>query len=196
MSYRGRPSASPVVAGLFAAGLIGRRHRVLDVGCGDGTDCLALASWGVRRVAGLDSEAERLSIASRRARALGFAVDWHLGSITRLHPCFTEGQFDVVIDSLCWNNISADFPHATPAYVRQVWRVLTPGGLFVLQARHAGHPLEIDAARDVLPPTFLAHFVMSPAVTTHLPELRRTAHGRAFAEVQVSIGRRRARRVG
>src|SRR5262249_55824960 len=56
--YTGRPSASPVLAGLILAGVIRRSHAILDLGCGDGTDCFALAAWGARRVDGLEWDEE------------------------------------------------------------------------------------------------------------------------------------------
>lgn len=42
MTYNFRPSISPVVAALFAAGVLKKGGRVLDMGCGTGKDCLTL----------------------------------------------------------------------------------------------------------------------------------------------------------
>ena len=66
--YYGRPGASPVLAALYAAGVIKNSHRVLDVGTMDGTDAIALCKWGVRDVHAIDIRAGsgRLGRAPRR----------------------------------------------------------------------------------------------------------------------------------
>jgi SAM-dependent methyltransferase len=182
------------VAGLFAAGVLRRSDAVLDVGCGDGTDCFALMSWGVRKVRGIDADPNMVGRACRRAAALGLPDVFHEGSITDIHPCFDDQEFSVVIDSLCWNNIEAYSPRATPAYVKQVWRVLRPGGRLVLQARMSGvHVLEAVPGDLLLPPVFGRYFAMSPALTTHLPERPQSKRSVAWATVVVSVGRRRFR---
>lgn len=69
-SYRGRPGASPVVAALYSSGVIRADHAVLDVGCGRGTDAVALAQWGVRDVCGIDLRSRDLSLAPRSGDVL------------------------------------------------------------------------------------------------------------------------------
>ena len=194
MSYGGRPGASPVVATLFAEGRIRRSHAVLDIGCGDGTDCIALALWGVHRVAGLDLHEGSLQKAERRAAQYGVSeIEFHGGSITNFHECFADASFNVAIDSLCWNNIYADAAQATAGYVRQVWRLLKPGGLFVLQARYFAHRFAIADGHAVLPRMFHRYFVLGPARVTQLPERRTEGGARTWANVAVCVGRRRAR---
>jgi ubiquinone/menaquinone biosynthesis C-methylase UbiE len=188
MRYVGRPGASPVIAALFAAGSVQRSHAVLDIGCGDGTDVLALGAWGVREVCGLDMDEDALARADKRASARGLEnVSFHKGSVTRPHDCFPDGAFDVVFDSLCLNNLE---PQARPGYVRQLWRVLKPGGIWVLQARYDG-PVAARG-RDFLPPSFHRHFVLGQAVSTQLPE-RALRNKRTWATVMVCIGTRRGR---
>ncbi|MCC7000385.1 MAG: class I SAM-dependent methyltransferase [Deltaproteobacteria bacterium] len=198
MSYQGRPSASPVIAGLFAAGVIDSAASVLDIGCFDGTDCLALLAWGVQEVHGIDIEQEHVNKAYRRAQLLAARLRlpgsqsfaFHCDSITRLHRCFHPRQFNVVIDSLCWNNISVDHPAATPAYARNIHRILKPQGLFVLQFRQDRHPLRIDDPRT-LPSSFDRFFDLGPLVTTHLAEHPQRRGQRGHAAIGITIGRRR-----
>jgi SAM-dependent methyltransferase len=205
MMFDGRPSASPVLAGLFLSGVIKRKDAVVDLGCGDGTDCFAMAAWGVRSVDGLDQEEDNHLRAGRRLAAfkgrhgptaLGLdRITFHLGSATRFHECLGEEQFDVVIDTLLWNNIAALAPHATPGYVRQAARLLRPGGLLVLHVREDIHPLEVIPSRKDLPPSFHRFFSMSDGVSTHIAEFKARSNLRvqAHAGVAVYLGTRRAR---
>ena len=102
-----------------------------------------------------------------------------------------------MIDSLCWTNIDYFHPHATPWYARQIFRLLVPDGLFILQTRPSDMTsiFGIESARGRLPASFRRYFTMSDLVMTHLPEYRLDRADRDFAKIQVSIGRRR-RRVG
>lgn len=186
-SYR-RPGASPVLAALFAAGVVRPSHRLLDVGCGNGTDSLALAAWGLAEVVGVDANPEKIAIARRRASRfrLGDWARFSVCPIARLQEVVPPAHFDVALDSLCWNNIHAERPADSAVYVRQVARALRPGGLFILQARVDRHPLQIDQARRALPRCFTRHFELGPVLTTHMPEF-----DSRYVQVAVTVGRRR-----
>lgn len=66
LSYR-RPGTSPIIAALFAAGIVRSQDSILDVGCGNGTDSLALGAWGLAEVLGIDANPAKIAIARRRA---------------------------------------------------------------------------------------------------------------------------------
>jgi SAM-dependent methyltransferase len=192
MGYKGRPGASPVVAGLFAAGVIRKDDRVLDIGCHTGTDCLALLSWGIEETYGLDDDAESIKRAQRRAKRYRVTRDpesmFHQGSVTRIHDCFEDSSFTVIIDSLCWNNIRSA---AIPGYARQVYRLLSPGGLLIIQARESASPFDRASASRYFPPSLRRYFVMSPIVVSHLAERPQSPKDPPYATVAISIGRRR-----
>ncbi|MCA9610578.1 MAG: class I SAM-dependent methyltransferase [Myxococcales bacterium] len=187
MTYPGRPGPSPVIAGLVAAGVIRPEHAVLDVGCGRGTDVVALARWGVRKVTGLDTDAGHLAQATAKAQRHRVArrTAFHLGSITEKHTCFDDGEFDVVIDSLCWNNLPAG---ETGAYIDEVWRLLAPGGTLVLQAKWGGRVFEPTGN---LPRRFHRFFHIGPRVKTHLAERGVEDGMRDWTTVLVCVGQRR-----
>lgn len=206
--FTGRPSASPVVAALFASGAITKSQRVLDVGCGDGTDCLAMLSWGIRRVVGLDADEEQILRAGRRANALGLRhrarlggrrYEFHHGSITERHDCLVGlGTFDVVIDSLCWPNVVDGHPARNQHYARRLWELLDPegAGLFVLQYRvdpTGSHFLDAEAPRRTLPRVFSKYFAMGPLLCCHLAEFPHRRGARGHAMIYLTVGRRKAR---
>ena len=194
MSYRFRPGASPVVAALFASGAISKNDRVLDVGCGTGTDSIAFACWGLRHVRGIDVDSQVLETAVRRARAFGIDGDeiFHAGSITATHACFGDREFSVVIDSLVLNNLSA---HALPFYAAEVARILEPGGTLVLQLRQTRHFAEVTQSKHWLPGSFRKWFKLSDVVTTHLAENPSAKGRKGHAIIGISIGTRRRARV-
>ncbi|MCA9712097.1 MAG: class I SAM-dependent methyltransferase, partial [Myxococcales bacterium] len=66
---------------------------VLDVGCGDGAHCVALAARGLA-VTGLDPSPAQLVRASQNAQAMGVTVDLVAGDMRQ--PVL-EGQFDAVL---------------------------------------------------------------------------------------------------
>ncbi len=194
-AYVGRPGVSPVVATLVAAGLVGPRDRALDVGCGTGTDALALAAWGVRRVVGLDVDAVALATARSRARALGLAdrVAFVEGSVTRRVPGLDDGAFTIALDTLCWNNLHALNPRSAGAYARQLHRVLAPGGRLVLAVRARANPWTAEAPTRAWPPSLVRRFALGPTVTTQLAEWPASPRARPHATVSVAVGRRRSR---
>lgn len=94
-------------------------QRVLDVACGTG----ALTLEAARRVApggavvGLDRNEDMLSVARRKDSA----VEWRSGPAESLP--FADGSFDAVI-----SQFGLMFFSDRVAAVREMWRVLRPGG--------------------------------------------------------------------
>jgi ubiquinone/menaquinone biosynthesis C-methylase UbiE len=97
---------------------------VLEVGCGTGNISLALARRGAR-VVGVDVSGPMLAVAERKARRQGFAPVWIRG-LAGFLP-FAETSFDGVISIL-----ALDFIPDRPGAVREMVRVLRPGGFLVL----------------------------------------------------------------
>jgi SAM-dependent methyltransferase len=201
VDYFGRPGASPVIAALFAAGVIRAGHRVLDVGCGDGVDCMALASWGVGSVTGLELDVD---FARRSAARRGYSVRFCEGSIVDPPAELKAGSFDVLIDTLTWNCVERDGKLA--AYAGTAWRLLSRGGLLVIQSRQrVSAVFGLHPAATFFPRSVLRRFDFGPAVPSHIPEkpdpeehLRRKTKRqrrlrRDYAAVAVSVGKRRDR---
>lgn len=100
--------------------------RVLDLACGQGRHAVPLARYGWR-VVGLDYQQNLLQVAAQRAREAGTAVPLVRGDMRALP--FAE-SFDAVL------NIFTAFGYFSEdenvRVLREVARVLRPGGWFIL----------------------------------------------------------------
>jgi len=94
-------------------------QRVLDVGCGTGalTREVSRRAGAPERVTGLDLDGEMLSV----ARRLTPAITWIRGSALDLP--FPAGRFDAVV-----SQFAMMFFDERERGVREIWRVLAPGG--------------------------------------------------------------------
>jgi methyl halide transferase len=106
-----------------------RQCRVVDLGCGSGTDAIFLASHGFR-VTGIDISPTALGLAEEKARKAGVSVQWVLADVT-LPPSI--GPFDLIYDRGCYHNVR---DQNLDAYLETVRRFSRPGTkLLVLSAR-------------------------------------------------------------
>lgn len=102
--------------------------RALDLGCGTGTNCVALARRGWAPV-GVDFSSLAIHRARRRARRAGLAARFYQADVTDLS--FLTGPFDLVLDIGCLHSVPRD-RHGD--YAREVARLARPGGLYMLYA--------------------------------------------------------------
>lgn len=119
--HRAGADLDALLAALAATG----RERVLDLGCGPGHTALATAPR-VREVVAFDLTEAMLDQARRLAAERGLAnVRFERGDASRLP--FPDGAFDRVTSRLSAHHV------ADPAaMLREVARVLAPGGAFLL----------------------------------------------------------------
>ena len=103
-------------------GRIDPRHRILDAGCGGGRNLVWLVGQGARPYA-VDRDPERI------AGLLDSGFDTDRASVAELdHLPFDEASFDVVLCNAVLH--FARDPGHFEAMVRELGRVLAPGGLF------------------------------------------------------------------
>ena len=108
----------------FALGAVRPGEAVLDVGCGAGFDAFvaALVVGPTGRVVGVDLSPEMLAVAERVRAAAGLStVEFRQADVEALP--FPAGTFDVALSNGVLNLI----PNK-PAALREVFRVLKPGG--------------------------------------------------------------------
>jgi 2-polyprenyl-3-methyl-5-hydroxy-6-metoxy-1,4-benzoquinol methylase len=100
--------------------------RVLDAGTGDGNVALEAARRGAT-VTGVDLVPAQVTRARERAEAAGLDVDLRTGDVEDLQDA--DGSYDVVLSA--YGATLAPRPRLA---VRELLRVLRPGGLLVLAA--------------------------------------------------------------
>lgn len=119
----GRPQ--PALVELAERGLI--RGRVLDSGCGTGSNSLLAARYAAH-VTGIDIAQRAIEAARKRAVGDGVTnVEFRVGDALRLGEL--DEQFDTVLDSGVFH-VFDDDPRA--AYVASLASVLRPGGRLLL----------------------------------------------------------------
>jgi SAM-dependent methyltransferase len=102
--------------------------RVLDLGCGTGTNLIYLAGLGWQ-AAGVDFVPVAIARARRKAHRAGVSVDFRVGDVTRLEGL--SGPFDLALDLGCFHGLGAA---ERMAYLTQLERLLAPGGTWFLYA--------------------------------------------------------------
>jgi ubiquinone/menaquinone biosynthesis C-methylase UbiE len=135
-AYRNTPSINrPWISGAVGIhivravveGIICRGDRVLDIGCGYGTEAVFLALQGMK-VAGMDIVHEALATAKTIAIAYRSPVMWVHGDALALP--YESDAFDVITDQGCFHHL---IPEQRQGYAEQVARVLRSGGLYMLR---------------------------------------------------------------
>ncbi|HTP53995.1 MAG TPA: class I SAM-dependent methyltransferase [Thermoplasmata archaeon] len=110
-----------VVAGAFRRG-----SRVLDLGCGAGTNSLFLARSGLR-VTGIDLAPGAVDAARARAGKGKVRAEFRVGDVLRLP--FTDRAFGGAIDVGCFHTLPV---RLRQEYAREVARVLRPEAKLLL----------------------------------------------------------------
>ena len=121
-------------------------QRVLDLGCGTGSLCLAAArSRPGLEIVGLDPDPKALARARRKAERAGVALELRQGFGDALP--FADASFDRVLSSFMFHHLESD---QKPGVLREIRRVLRPhGSLHLLDFGGAGHGLGAFLARLV-----------------------------------------------
>ena len=110
-----------------------RGQRLLEVGCGLGTDLLQFARGGAA-VTGVDLTPSSIELVKKRFALYGLPVEAQVADAE--HLPFTDGTFDAVYSF----GVLHHTPN-TPRSVSEVFRVLKPGGraIVMLYHRHSWH---------------------------------------------------------
>jgi SAM-dependent methyltransferase len=117
---------SPTLVEAVTAGFFPKKGKVLDVGCGAGSNVLWLAGKGYR-AHGVDLAPGALRAARERAEKAHLRIDVQEGDALALP--FPKGNFDAVLDHGCFHTL----PIARRSdYRDEIARVLGPEGRYLL----------------------------------------------------------------
>ena len=133
------------VANPWELGRLAPGERVLDLGCGAGTDSLVAAQMvgAEGRVTGIDMTPEMLAKARSAAALLGAGnVDFVEGEIEALP--FADETFDVVI-----SNGVVDLVPDKDAVFDEIYRVLAPGGRIQIADVTIQNPVSEEGRRNI-----------------------------------------------
>lgn len=104
-------------------------RSILDLGCGTGRNANYLAEKG-NRVLGIEISKTALSIAERRAKEMGVAVDYRVGNIGESYD-IPSGSVDIILDITSSNSLDEK---GRAVYLDECNRVLTSGGYMFVRA--------------------------------------------------------------
>lgn len=100
--------------------------RALDLGCGTGTNVLALAATGWD-AAGVDFSGRAIRLAKKKARVSGLKTAFYRDDVLRLKDI--SGTFDLIYDIGCFHSLP---PERFSDYAANIIHLLSPGGTFML----------------------------------------------------------------
>src|SRR6266508_4011771 len=133
------------VANPFSLGRLEPGERVLDLGCGAGTDSLVAAQMvgPEGRVTGIDMTPEMLGKARAAAEELGVENVEFVESEAERLP-FPDGGFDVVL-----SNGVIDLIPDKDAVFAELFRVLAPGGRIQVADVTIQNPVSAEGRRNI-----------------------------------------------
>jgi SAM-dependent methyltransferase len=167
-------------------------ERVLDVACGTGVVARLAAKpvGSTGQVIGLDNDAEKLAVARSLPPVPGVSLAWQEGNALAMP--FTDASFDAL---LCQQGLQF-FPDR-PAALREMHRVLVPGGRLVLSVwgsleQCPGHAALVGALERHLGTAAASH-MRSFFALGEASEVRSLVAGEPLDEVQLQTVTRKAR---
>ncbi|RJQ44242.1 MAG: class I SAM-dependent methyltransferase [Gaiellales bacterium] len=129
---------------VVAAAGIGAGQRVLDFNCGTGTQAMLVAEMaGTASVTGIDLSPRMIAMAERKAR--GRPVEFLVANSEDMP--FPDATFDRAMTTLAYHEMNRE---GRANALREVWRVLRPGGRLVIGDLRAPDTLYTRAAMRLL----------------------------------------------
>jgi ubiquinone/menaquinone biosynthesis C-methylase UbiE len=99
--------------------------KVIDIGCGTGTNVITLAQSGWE-VTGVDFIPRAIRMAKRKTRKAGIEAELMVRNVTRLNGI--SGPFNLALDIGCFHSLG----NQKADYLSELERILAPGGYWLM----------------------------------------------------------------
>ena len=167
-------------------------ERILDVACGTGIVARLAAQQlnGQGTVAGLDLNPAMIEVARATSAQEGLVIEWHVGGADALP--FSDGSFDLVLVQQ-----GVQFYPDRPAAVREMYRVLAPGGRAVTATWTdiSNSPLT-EAIANAIQRHLGTPAMHTPFSLANRDELRSLFEQAGFTDVQIEVVQQTVRFAG
>ena len=110
--------------------------RVIDIGCGTGTNMITLAQAGWE-VSGVDFAPRAIKLARQKLKQAGVQANLLLKDVTNLEGI--DEQFDLAFDLGCFHGIPAD---GKAKYLEGLDHILAPNGFWLMYGFLKSDPLQ------------------------------------------------------
>lgn len=117
--------------------------KVLDLGCGSGRHTVYLAEHGFD-VSGIDDAQEGIEITKTKLEAKKLKADLKLGDIYEKLP-YQDGSFDAIVSTQTMHHNKIE---KIRELIKEMERVLTPGGMIFITVRRRENPNEGNGADE------------------------------------------------
>jgi ubiquinone/menaquinone biosynthesis C-methylase UbiE len=118
------PPSEALVRQAAIAAIQSQPRRILDLGCGTGSNTLLLKQkFPAAEVIGLDLSPYMLVVAAEKAQTEGLEIHWRHGQAEKMG--YPDASFDLVTASLLFHETPVE---VTKAILRESYRLLTVGG--------------------------------------------------------------------
>ena len=145
-------------------------RRILDAGCGTGYLARILAEAGAS-VDGIDVSAKQLEAARKDQAQETLEIRYRQGDLANLSP-FRGGTFDIAVSNIVLQDV-----RRLREAVKEVYRVLRPGGRFVFSITHPAFEAPVPGT-----------WVLEPADSERIEDRRGMIVDRYFDRVAVYWG--------
>jgi SAM-dependent methyltransferase len=132
--------------------------RALDMGSGNGTKAIFVATHGWR-VTAVEAVPRAVAESRRRAMKAGVRIDFRQGDVTRLEDLKLEPAYNLIFDFGCYHGLNGK---QRDAYVRGVNSVAADGARLLMMAFSKSSPPVVTAVTESdLNDRFGAHWTLA-----------------------------------
>lgn len=169
-----------ILEATLKAAELGTGDRLIDVGCGTGELAMLAAALGQDAI-GIDATPDMIAMARRRAAASRSPARFEVAVAESLP--LSDGAVDAVTSSFFFHHLPSEVKRQA---LREMWRVLSPGGRLVIT--DYGRPRGLIGLLASFPMRFNFHEYVRPQLRGELERLAEAEIGDPAQTVRAFLG--------